>query len=102
MELENKMRKITNKQLKKFQERMKEEKGMGGMQLSCNLLEFMGAVNILLIDAYEFDRRRDLRGITGAMNVFLERTGLKKRWIPVIPEGLDHPLFELDMLVDDE
>ena len=60
----------------------------------CTIGQLLGAVNILLIEAYEFGKHRNLNGIMAGMNIFLDRTGLKKQWVSVIPEGLDHPLFE--------
>ena len=86
---------MTDKDLMNFRDEMKEIKGLGAMPTNCSSMELLGAVNTLLIEAYEFSKSRNIEGIVAGMNIFMERLNLKKEWMPVIPEGLDHPLFEM-------
>lgn len=86
---------MTDNDLMKARDEYKKMKGLSETPPPCTLLEFLGAVNTLLIEAYDFSKSRNLEGIMAGMNIFMERMNLKKEWMPVIPEGCDHPLFEM-------
>lgn len=116
-----------HKEIMEFWEKMRKEKGINGeiarkppvtpgkgglpsptqaeadaeAEVFCSLGQLLGAVNILLIEAYEFSKCRNLHGIVAGMDIFLDRTGLKKEWIPIIPDGLDIPLFEFAKSTDE-